>query len=180
MNLVCWPVGSGRQCKWRSQRFSVTVAGFQMLSSLKPYAQQRRSAAWIPGSTAIHQLWIAKLPCSTMCVWCLDWVEESGFATPAAYKVVWIKIWLGVHFNSSEHVVTLQFFALQGRCNRPFAVCPRDAACSFAASDRLWLRGGFLTRFGWLRCSWLIDWIDGAPYDQAKVNRSLPIKHNQA
>ena len=41
----------------------------------------------------------------------------------------------------------------QGRRHSSFDLCTCYAAGSFAAADRLWLLGAFLTWIGWLRCN---------------------------
>ena len=65
---------------------------------------------------------------------------------------------------------SLAICPLRGRRHHPFDVCPCYAAGSFAAADCLWLRGSFLTRIGWLLCSWLILMLPLAARPKVKWN----------
>ena len=134
---------------WHPQRGKKSVPRFfqfveyQILhhSSSAVCARQRWSTAWIPGSFAIHQLRSAKLLGSAVSSWCLAQLRRLTFQTPWA---------LGLQGDESPYLSTCP---LRGRRHRSFDVCPRYAAGSFAAADRLWLRGSFLAWIGWLRCS---------------------------
>ena len=125
-----------------------TVVEYQILHhpSSAACAQLRRSIAWIPGSFAIHQLRSAKLLSSAVSVRCLAQLRRLTFQTPWA---------LGLQGDEGTDLKRTLLFSvsvatcpLRGRRHRPFDVCRCYAAGSFAASDRLRMRGNFLARIG--------------------------------